>query len=161
MLHPLNYQQLEKYISADNSLERELNLNDSSRTISPELKDALEQTILPNVADPTKNYLYCTLWTMILKDGNTMVGDICIVGEPNERGEIEIGYGTYNEHWGQGYMTEAVGGILRWVATQPEVLWVYASTEPTNTASFRILQKNGFEKLAETDQLISWRIKVK
>jgi hypothetical protein len=24
-----------------------------------------------------------------------MVGDICFVGEPNTEGEVEIGYGTY------------------------------------------------------------------
>jgi ribosomal-protein-alanine N-acetyltransferase len=28
---------------------------------------------------------------------NKMVGDLVIVGEPNADGEIEIGYGTYDE----------------------------------------------------------------
>lgn len=65
-----------------------------------ELKEALEQTILPNVADHTKNYLYSTLWTAISKAENKMIGDLCIVGEPNAAGEIEIGYGTYVEFQG-------------------------------------------------------------
>ena len=90
ILKPLTYGQLVKYIKADNSLETELNLNETSRIISPELKEAFEQTILPNVADTTKDYLYSTLWTAIAKDANKMVGDICIVGEPNSDGEIEI-----------------------------------------------------------------------
>ena len=91
ILRPLTYDQLVKYIKCDNSLEEELNLNETSRTISPELKEAFEQTILPNVADKTKDYLYSTLWTAISKDANKMVGDLCIVGEPNADGEIEIG----------------------------------------------------------------------
>jgi [ribosomal protein S5]-alanine N-acetyltransferase len=54
-----------KYIKCDNSLEAELKLNETSRKISPELKEAFEEAILPNVADTSKNYLYSTLWTAI------------------------------------------------------------------------------------------------
>jgi ribosomal-protein-alanine N-acetyltransferase len=61
ILKPLTYEQLLKYIKCDNSLESELHLNATSRTISPELKEAFEQTILPSVADKTKNYLFSTL----------------------------------------------------------------------------------------------------
>jgi [ribosomal protein S5]-alanine N-acetyltransferase len=57
----LTYNQLEKYIMNDNFLELELKLNETSRSISPELKEALEQTILPIIADSSKNYLYSTL----------------------------------------------------------------------------------------------------
>ncbi|MDP4853942.1 MAG: hypothetical protein NWR22_12215, partial [Saprospiraceae bacterium] len=60
ILKPLNYKQLVKYIENDNSLEEELKLNKTTRTISSELKEALEKTILPYVADETKNYLYST-----------------------------------------------------------------------------------------------------
>jgi hypothetical protein len=49
ILIPLTYNQLLKYIKCDNSLEEELNLNKTSRTISPELKEALEQTKLRTI----------------------------------------------------------------------------------------------------------------
>jgi ribosomal-protein-alanine N-acetyltransferase len=58
IIKPLTYEQLIKYIKCDNSLEVELKLYETSRTISTELKEAFEQTILPNVADKSKNYLY-------------------------------------------------------------------------------------------------------
>jgi ribosomal-protein-alanine N-acetyltransferase len=70
LIKPLNYDQLIKYMAANNSLEEELGLRNSSRTISPELKEALEETFLPNVADKTKNYLYSTLWTLVSKTDN-------------------------------------------------------------------------------------------
>jgi len=130
ILKPLTYEQLIKYIKCDNSLETELKLNKTSRTISDELKDAFEQTILPNVADKSKNYLYSTLWTAISKAENKMVGDLCIIGEPNEDGEIEIGYGTYDEFQNKGFMTEIVQGIIKWAKTQPKVKSVIASTDP-------------------------------
>src|SRR5664279_2246538 len=105
----------------DNSLETELNLNETSRGISPELKEALEQTILPNVADKGKNYLFSTLWTIISKEENKMVGDLCFVGEPDSEGEVEIGYGTYEEFRKRGFMTEAVGGMIKWAEKQPNI----------------------------------------
>lgn len=158
MLQPLSYEQLQKYIRADQSLERELHLNDSKRTISAELKEALEKTILPNVADSSKNYLYFTLWTAILKAENIMVGDLCIVGEPNEKGEIEIGYGTYQEFQGRGFMTEMVAGIIAWAKTQPQVKAIIASTDKANIASYTVLQKNKFIQTGETNEMFHWKL---
>jgi RimJ/RimL family protein N-acetyltransferase len=158
IIHPLTYTQLVKYTKCDNSLEEELNLNKTCRTILPELKEALEQTILPNVADTTKNYLYSTLWTAISKAENKMIGDLCIVGEPNEYGEIEIGYGTYEEFQGMGYMTEIVGGIIEWAKKQAIVKSITASTDKTNTASFKVLQNNNFSKVGENETNFFWKL---
>jgi RimJ/RimL family protein N-acetyltransferase len=160
ILKPLTYTQLIKYIAADGSLERELNLNIVTRTISPELKEALEQTILPNVADTTKSYLYNTLWSAIAKEKNQIIGDLCIISEPDDAGEIEIGYGTYDEFQGQGYMTEVVAGIISWAKTQLLVKSIKASTEKTNTASFRVLEKNNFIKVDETHTEFKWKLEL-
>ena len=40
-----------------NSLEEELNIEKSPRSISPELREALEDSIIPSVGDLNKNYL--------------------------------------------------------------------------------------------------------
>jgi RimJ/RimL family protein N-acetyltransferase len=159
-LVPLTYDQLILYIRADNSLEKELLLNESIRTISPDLKEAFENTILPNVADTQKNYLYSTLWTLILKAENKMVGDLCFFGEPNPEGEIEIGYGTYDEFQNKGYMTEAVGGMIEWGKTQPNIRTIIAGTEKNNSASFTVLERNGFKKYGETETLFKWRFEI-
>ena len=161
IIKPLTYNQLEKYILNDNSLELELNLNETSRSISPELKEAFERTILPHVADKSKNYLYSTLWTLISKKDNKMLGDLCFVGAPNADGEIEIGYGTYDIFAGKGFMTEAVGGMISWAKKQPEIHAIIADTEKQNTASFRVLEKNGFVKTGETETLLKWKLCIK
>ena len=160
ILRPLTYDQLVKYTKCDNSLEKELNLNETSRTISPELKEAFEQTILPNVADTTKNYLYSTLWTAISKAENKMIGDLCIVGEPNVDGEIEIGYGTYDEFQGKGFMTEIVSGIIEWTKTQSSVKSIIAMTDKTNAASFKVLQKNNFINIGDSETLLNWKLEI-
>lgn len=160
IIQPLTYEQLLKYTKCDNSLEKEMNLNQTSRIISPELKEAFEQTILPNVADKTKNYLYSTLWTAISKTEHKMVGDLCIIGEPNSAGEIEIGYGTYEEFRNKGFMTEIVKGIIDWAKSQPKVKSIIASTDKTNIASFKVLEKNRFVKNGETEMLINWKLQI-
>lgn len=159
ILLALTYEQLTKYIKCDNSLEEELNLTFSNRIISNELLEAFEKIILPNVADSSKNYLFSTLWTAISREENKMVGDICIVGEPNAKGEIEIGYGTYTEFQNKGYMTEIVSGIISWAKKQPKVKSVVATTEKTNIASYKVLRKNNFVRINETDSLLYWQLK--
>ena len=161
ILKPLTYSQLIKYIKADGSLEAELGLNDSSRTISQELKEALDNTILSSVADTNKNYLFSTLWTLILKEENKMVGDLCFMGEPNNEGEIEIGYGTYQEFRNRGFMAEAVSGIIEWAQKQPNVKSITADTEKCNSASYSVLEKNSFNKSGETDTMYHWHLKFK
>lgn len=160
ILKPLTYEQLLKYAKCDNTLEAELNLNKASRTISNELKEALEQTIIPNVADTTKDYLYSTIWTAISKAENKMIGDLCMYGEPNSEGEIEIGYGTYDEFQNKGFMTEIVEGMLEWFKSQKKVRSVMASTDKTNTASFRVLEKNHFIRVGESETLFHWKFEM-
>jgi ribosomal-protein-alanine N-acetyltransferase len=161
IIQPLTYDQLVKYIQLDGSLETELNLNKTSRSISPDLKQALEQTILPAVTDSNKNYLFSTLWTIISKSENKMVGDLCFVGEPNVDGEIEIGYGTYEEFQGKGFMTEAVSGMIGWAKEQPVVKAIIASTDKSNVASYSVLIKNNFIKTGATETMFNWRLPIK
>ncbi|RZK20183.1 MAG: N-acetyltransferase [Pedobacter sp.] len=158
ILKPLTHNQLLKYIKDDHSLEKELNLLPTKKNISKSLHDALAQTILPNVFDKDKDYLYHTLWTIISKPDNRMVGDICFVGEPDPEGEIEIGYGTYEEFRGKGFMTEAIGRIIDWAKQQPKVKSIFAATEKENIASYSILEKNHFLHIGEVDDMLSWKI---
>ena len=161
ILKSLSHDQLIKYIENDNSLERELKLNPTQKIISSELREALEETILPNVADTGKNHLFSTLWAIILKEESRMVGDVCFVGEPDENGEIELGYGTYEPFRGKGYMKEAVSCIIEWVKMQENVKSIFAQTAKDNPASFAVLVKNNFEKVGEGEGVFNWRLTLK
>jgi len=161
ILKPLTHEQLIKYIKPDNSLEAELNLGKSTRVISPDLLEALERSIMPRVADTSKNYLFSTLWTLISKEENIMVGDLCFMGEPNPDGEIEIGYGTYEPFRKRGFMTEAVGGMIKWAKEQPNVKSIIASSLKSNTDSSTILKKNNFTIVEKTNELYNWQITLK
>jgi RimJ/RimL family protein N-acetyltransferase len=87
-----------------------------------------------------------------------MVGDLCFVGEPDADGEIEIGYGTYEEFQRKGFMTEAVGGMIQWARKQPEIKAIIASTDKSNAASSSVLVRNNFIQVGETEALFKWRL---
>jgi RimJ/RimL family protein N-acetyltransferase len=156
-LIPLTYEDLVLYLQGDNKLEQSLKLTEGQRSISPELIEAFHETILIAVADPGTNYLYSTLWTIVDKTSNHMVGDLCFKGEPNGKGEIEIGYGIYPAFQGKGYMTEAIKVILKWAFAQPAVKSVIAETSNINLASHRTLEKNNFRKYKVNGEMYWWR----
>jgi RimJ/RimL family protein N-acetyltransferase len=119
--------------------------------------DALKETILPAVFS-SNNYLYSTLWTIVHKEKNQMVADFCFKGTPGQAGEIEIGYGTYEEFQGQGLMTEALGAMIEWAFRQPNVNTILAETDQSNEASHKILTKNNFKQYKVVDAMIWWKL---
>lgn len=139
-------------------IEKVLGLTASTRVIDDFFAEIIVNRILPVLAEKGDNYLYYTLWTVVLKAENCMVADISIKGEPNDADEVEIGYGTYDAFQGRGYMTEAVGGIVNWLRTEPLVKAVIASTLKDNIPSIRVLEMNGFVKTHENEELFHWRL---
>jgi [ribosomal protein S5]-alanine N-acetyltransferase len=156
-LYPLSFEQLKLYLQNDGSLEKELNIQWHPRHIHPELKEALQNTLLPGMED-NRNFHFFTLWTMISKEHNCMIGDLCFKGEPCENGSVEIGYGIYPAYERKGYITEAVEVLCLWAMNQKYVRSVRAETLPDNIASQRVLQKNGFVFLGANDGLMKWQL---
>lgn len=157
IIKPLTLEQLQKYILADGSLEEEFQTHYIPRTITFELQEAIEQTIIPKINDSKSDYLYSTLWVIIAADSNYLIGDLCFIGEPNEEGEIEIGYGIYESFREKGYMKEAINGMIQWASEQHQVKSIIAHTTKFNQASFILLQKNNFVKIDELEFLYKWQ----
>jgi RimJ/RimL family protein N-acetyltransferase len=157
-IKPLSFDELQKYKELNNCLEASLGLNSYTRTLPTEVKEALEQVILPQVAKPGNNPLYSTFWTMIDKEQKLIVGDLCFKGPPNEQGEIEIGYGTYEDFQGKGFMTEAIGAVAKWAMQQPDVQAVIAETDINNLPSQKNLSRNNFTVYKKVENMIWWRL---
>lgn len=153
---PLSHKQLINYIKLDGSLETELAVKNNHREVHDELRDAIEHTLVPGLQANPDKVLYSTLWTIIDRDENIMIGDLCFKGAPNANGEIEIGYGIYKEFQNRGYMSEAIDGILDWCFSQAEVTTILAETDKDNISSHKTLIKNGFVQLSEAYGMIWW-----
>jgi RimJ/RimL family protein N-acetyltransferase len=156
----LTHEQLLACVAADHSFEKRLGLTETHITITDEYREVLEQIILPSVAQNESQLPYFSLWSVVVKTENRPVADLCFKGPPDANGEIEIGYGTYEQFRGKGYMTEAVGAIIEWAKQQPNVKAIAASTDKTNVASYTVLQKNQFVQVGESDELYHWKLKL-
>jgi ribosomal-protein-alanine N-acetyltransferase len=58
-------------------------------------------------------------------------------------------------------MTELLGGMKEWAKTEPEIKAILASTAKANPASFKVLEKNNFIKIEETELVFNWKTKIK
>jgi len=80
---------------------------------------------------------------MITVNGR-VIGDCGTHGSADVDGAIEIGYGLADSFRRQGYGTEAVGAMTDWLLCRPGTRTIRARTLADNTASRRVLEKNGF-----------------
>ena len=81
--------------------------------------------------------------------GSTALGSIGFYGPPEPAAdgvpETGVGYGLVQEARGWGFATEALRALL--AETDRAGVRVWASVEPDNTASIRVLAKCGFTQL--------------
>lgn len=56
----------------------------------------------------------------------------------------EMGYYIAEPFWGQGIGTSAVGQVCRYVFAHTDIIRIFAEPFAHNTASCRVLEKNGF-----------------
>lgn len=68
-------------------------------------------------------------------------------------GEISFGYALMPEFWGQGYMSEALQGMLAFIFTTEEASTVYADCNVGNIGSARVMEKAGMRRVARYQNL--------
>lgn len=61
----------------------------------------------------------------------------------------ELGYWLGEEHWGRGYMSEAVKALVNAAFAQPEFTRLRARALSSNAASLNVLRKAGFRQLSD------------
>lgn len=75
-----------------------------------------------------------------------VVGHCGFHGPPEIIGRAEIGYTVFTPFRGQGFATEAAGGLVRWAFGQGEKV-VFATVSPTNEPSLAIVRRLGFHQV--------------
>jgi ribosomal-protein-alanine N-acetyltransferase len=157
LIKPLSRDELSKHLLSPAELASDLGLTPSTSLTHEETREAILNDLLPNISDPKKNTLFYTMWIVIEKSKQAIVGGICFHGEPNSTGEVEIGYGTDEEYRNKGIMTETIAGIVQWLKLNDSVKSIIAETEPGNTSSIRVLEKNGFHIFKSNDNAVCLR----
>lgn len=98
-------------------------------------------------------------WIIVRKDNMQVIGDIGFHGKPDEKGEVEVGYGLVEHERGKGYGFESLKAIMDWAVSQKNVKVIKADCLINNKPSAHILEKVGMKEINRDDELIYWEFK--
>jgi len=157
-LKPLSFNQLILYKDHNMSLANELAVVPKYDKVVKEFVDIIESCNIPYVQFNPDRILFGTLWVLIHKIDEAIIGDISFKGGPSSHGLVEVGYGVAESYRKMGYMSEALQAFTQWAFEQPDVKIILAETDKTNLASQKTLIKSMFQPFAETDLNYWWRL---
>jgi len=162
IIAPLTRQESELYLSDVEAFAQKLRLAKAPNEPDEGTKRALNWLIEVGLQYDKRSSVWAALWALVDKKLNVVVGNACFKGEPID-GDAEIGYGTELEFQNQGYMTEAVEGLVAWGRKRDDLRGIVAETHKDNIPSQRVLERAGFVKLGEAkseEDGFFWRIDV-
>lgn len=85
-------------------------------------------------------------WMVVLKETGELMGTIDV---PNKKflrfGTVEIGYCYGQKFWGNGYATEALGAVMKYLFMEVEVDVIFIQHLSNNPASGKVMIKNGLK----------------
>ncbi len=94
------------------------------------------------------------LWAMVLKSTGELIGDCGLtVQAVDGRDEVEIGYHTRRDYWGQGLATEAARACREYGFKTLSVDRLISLIRPENLPSRRVAEKNGMH----VPKQVMWR----
>ena len=90
-----------------------------------------------------------------------VIGAVRLTTEDIENEAASIGYALDPDHWGNGYMSEAVRAVVGYGFDGLKLHRIWATADPENEASWRLMERLGMrrEGLLREDKLIrgTWR----
>jgi RimJ/RimL family protein N-acetyltransferase len=81
-------------------------------------------------------------WAITLKPEGALIGMIDVRLESH----ANVGYVLARDQWNKGFMTEALGAVVRWAMEQPEIFRLWAVCDVENVASARVMEKAGMQR---------------
>lgn len=133
---------------------------DNAKTISASdlvklLTDKVTQYLPPNWQDITDdeealNWLNkrldeCSVFTIqTTNQTKSLIGFLFLYGLEKESTEIRIGYILSEKHWGHGYASELVDGLVNSLKRVGHITSIIAGVTKGHISSIKVLTKNGF-----------------
>ena len=109
---------------------------------------------LEDTKDFYRNYVQANLendhgadWAIIRKEDGTFLGSIGLMNPDFDTNTVEVGYVLGEDHWGKGYMSEALDRIVGFVFHELSFETVIGIHHINNKASGRVMEKAGLKGL--------------
>ena len=85
-------------------------------------------------------------WGIALRTNNQLIGSVTLFNLDFNHRRAEIGYALGRDYWGQGYMNEALMGLLKYAFEVLDLHRIEADVDPRNAASIKTLERLGFQR---------------
>jgi RimJ/RimL family protein N-acetyltransferase len=82
---------------------------------------------------------------------------LAMIGEVTEAKHAEFGWYLRSDVWGRGYATDATILLLNFGFHELGLVRMFATADPENDASIRVLTKSGLTNQGVTDPVQTWR----
>lgn len=155
-LIPLDPEQLALWVTDIPRLEEALHCRYQAEPVEGLFKE-IAAGQLEKVRKDRENYIWHTFWLLIRKSDQVVVGSADFKDVPNDKGQVEIGYGLGKAFEHNGYMTEAAAAMCHFALAQKGVKEIVAETDLDGCASQRILHRCGFTEYSRGETLW-WRL---
>lgn len=158
LLIPMNYDFVSRIIQGDSSVYLDLGLKKVDEwPEKADIKDILEfvRDSLKEKSEPDG----FDAWLFVNKVDMSIVGDGGFKGNPDEEGNIDLGYAIIEPQRQKGLAYEAASALLDWGLSREEVNAVTADCLQDNVPSMEILTKLGMEEVKKEDGMIYYRIR--
>jgi RimJ/RimL family protein N-acetyltransferase len=154
----LTLEQLRICLQVPERLEQQLGFPISPGLVTEPVRRALNLKVdrMSHVAPEV--HPWHTYWLLVIAAEPRGVGLIGFKGEPDRRGEVEIGYGIVPSQRNRGYTTEATRALIAWAFRDAACSSIVADSRRGNLASNRVLSKVGMHVFRETEDSLFWQI---
>lgn len=113
---------------------------------SPPMEDLEDaQNLLNEVRTKFRRKTYYQ-WGVARREDDRVIGTCTLFHLDLDNRRAEIGYALGREHWGKGYMAEALGALLTLAFLQLGLHRLEADVDPANAGSIKTLERLGFQK---------------
>jgi ribosomal-protein-alanine N-acetyltransferase len=85
-------------------------------------------------------------WGVARRADNQVIGTCTLFHPDPDNRRAELGYALGREHWGKGYMREALTALLDYAFGELNLHRLEADVDPRNASSIRTLERLGFRQ---------------
>jgi len=157
MLIPITYEMIDALQDRESTILESIGLKTDELWPTDDTMDILP--IYKAILEDTKLVTGFEMWVIVDKESSVIIGDIGFKGQPNEAGEVEIGYGLVEGERKKGYGLEAVKAMMQWTINHKKVQCIKAECLINNIASIKILGKVGMSEINKDKDLIYWELR--
>jgi ribosomal-protein-alanine N-acetyltransferase len=84
-------------------------------------------------------------WAIVPRNYGKVIGSISVVEYSNDKERCEVGYCIATRYWNQGFMTEALKAVIKYLIYESGFKRVYATHDIENPASGKVMIKAGMK----------------